>query len=151
MTPKAPLRVTSGRQKVVALDTNIFIHHFEENPVYIAFTGKLFDWIESGRVRAVTSTLTLHEILSGARKGGRPALVQAYRDLLLSFPNLEFMPFTVELTDLSSDLRARYGLRTPDAIQIATAIRGGAESFISNDESLLRVREIRVKLPERAG
>lgn len=65
-----PTRVTHERQRVFALDTNIFIYHFEENPAYVGFTQALFERIESGRVKAVASALTLHEVLTGARKAG---------------------------------------------------------------------------------
>ena len=151
MSPKVPVRVTAECQKVLALDTNIFIYHFEENPAYATYTEDLFNRIESGRVRAVTSALTLHEILTGARKAGNPELVSIYRNLLGSFPNLHFVPFDASLADISSDLRARYGLRTPDAIQVATAIHQRADTFVTNDEGLRRIKEIKITLPRAAG
>ena len=40
---------------------------------------------------------------------------------------------------LAADLRARYNLRTPDAIQIATAILTGCDAFLTNDDGLRRV------------
>lgn len=146
MNPKVPVRVTAERQKVLALDTNILIYHFEENPSYAAFTEELFERVESGRVRAITSALALHEILTGARKAGKPELVSLYRNLLGSFPNLSFVPFDVTVADISSNLRARYGLRTPDAIQVATAIHQRADAFVTNDTGLRRVKEIQVML-----
>jgi predicted nucleic acid-binding protein len=151
MSPKVPVRVTAERRKVLALDTNIFIYHFEENPVYSSYTEELFERIESGRVRAITSALTLHEILTGARKAGKPDLVSLYRNLLGSFPNLYFVPFDANVADISSDLRARYGLRTPDAIQVATAIHQRADAFVTNDEGLRRIKEIKITLPRAAG
>lgn len=149
MSPGKPVRVTAERQRIVALDTNIFIYHFEENPEYVSFTADLFEKIESGRVRAVTSVLTLHEILTGARKAGNERLVDLYRDLLGSFPNLHMIPFDADVAEISSDLRARHGIPTPDAIQIATAIRHKAETFISNDERLAHIKEIKVTVPRR--
>lgn len=151
MSPGKPVRVTTERQRILALDTNIFISHFEENPDYVSFTADLFERIESGRVRAVTSVLTLHEILTGARKAGDGKLAALYRDLLGSFPNLHMMPFDAEVADVSSDLRARYGIPTPDAIQIATAIRHKAEAFITNDARLVSVRDIKVTVPRPKG
>lgn len=149
MSPGKPVRVTAERQRIFALDTNIFIYHFEENPEYVSFTEDLFEKIESGRVRAVTSVLTLHEILTGARKAGDERLVVLYRDLLGSFPNLHIIPFDADVAEISSDLRARYGIPTPDAIQIATAIHQKAETFISNDARLARIDEIKVTVPRR--
>jgi predicted nucleic acid-binding protein len=144
-----PVRVTAERQRIVGLDTNIFIYHFEENPDYVSFTEDLFEKIESGRLRAVTSVLTLHEVLTGARKAGDGRLVSLYRDLLGAFPNLAMMPFDADVAEISSDLRARRGLRTPDAIQVATAVRHKAETFITNDERLAFLKEIRVTVPRR--
>ena len=73
-----PARVTHERQRIFALDTNIFIYHFEANPAYVGFTEALFDRIESGRVKAITSALTLHEVLTGARKAGDDRLFALY-------------------------------------------------------------------------
>ncbi len=151
MSARGARAVTWERQKVYGLDTNIFIYHFEENPAYVDFTQRLFERIESGRVRAITSTLTLHEILTGAKKAGDAMLAARYRTLLETFPNLEVVPFDAAIADLSSGLRAKYGIRTPDAIQIATALHRGAERFVTNDEGLRRIKEIRVELPGRTA
>jgi len=105
---------------------------------------------EIRRVRAITSALTLHEILTGARRAGKPDLVSLYRNLLGSFPNLYFVPFDANVADISSDLRARYGLRTPEAIQVATAIHQRADAFVTNDAGLRRVKEIQVMLARAA-
>ena len=101
-------------------------------------------------MRAITSALTLHEILTGARRAGKPDLVSLYRNLLGSFPNLYFVPFDANVADISSDLRARYGLRTPEAIQVATAIHQRADAFVTNDAGLRRVKEIQVMLARAA-
>ena len=36
------------------------------------------------------------------------------------------------------------GQKTPDAIQIATAVVGGAEALITNDVNLKKVKEIEI-------
>jgi len=46
------------------------------------------------------------------------------------------------VADLASAIRARYKLRTPDAIQLATSILKGAQAFVTNDESLKKIRGI---------
>jgi hypothetical protein len=46
-------------------------------------------------------------------------------------------------------LRARYQIRTPDAIQIAAAIDFGARLFLTNDDRVRRVTEIEVVVLER--
>jgi predicted nucleic acid-binding protein len=48
----------------------------------------------------------------------------------------------MDLADRSAELRARYRLSTPDAIQLATAIGHKATRFYGNDRGLRRVKEI---------
>jgi len=39
-------------------------------------------------------------------------------------------------------LRAKYGIRTPDALQIASAIENQASIFLYNDYNLKKIKEI---------
>ena len=44
----------------------------------------------------------------------------------------------------AADLRARYGIRLPDACQVAVALAGGATHFLTNDKRLRCVTELKV-------
>jgi predicted nucleic acid-binding protein len=77
-------------------------------------------------------------------------LVQPYRDqdegradefyaLLSTYPHLEWIAPTLELADLAARLRAQHRLRTPDALQAATAINSLATAMITNDPVFSRV------------
>ena len=48
------------------------------------------------------------------------------------------------ISERSAVLRANYGLKTPDAIQIATALHHDADFFLTNDLSLERVADLKV-------
>ena len=50
------------RQRI-GLDTNVFIYFLEDHPRYGAWCASLFDLIERGLNPAVTSTVTLLELL----------------------------------------------------------------------------------------
>ena len=41
-----------------------------------------------------------------------------------------------------ADLRAKYNLRTPDAIQVATAWVAQATAFVTTDRALTKIREV---------
>jgi predicted nucleic acid-binding protein len=41
-------------------------------------------------------------------------------------------------------ISARYSLRTPDALQVATALAAGCAALLTNDVRLQRVTELRV-------
>jgi len=59
--------------------------------------------------------------------------------LLSTYPNLNWIPPTLEIADLAAQIRALHRLRTPDALQAATAIRAQATGFITNDPVFERV------------
>ncbi|OGP29489.1 MAG: hypothetical protein A2022_08370 [Deltaproteobacteria bacterium GWF2_42_12] len=134
------------RGKTAGLATMIFIYHLEDHPKYVAATEKLFDGIEHGSCRAVTSILTLIELLIKPKREGNLIAVSDYRDLILTFPNLTVMDVDLRVSDIASDLRARYKIRMPDAIQLATAMTGGAQHFITNDDGLKKVKDINIIL-----
>lgn len=48
------------------------------------------------------------------------------------------------IAERAAALRARYTLRTPDALQIATALHAGCQGFLTNDTALRRVTDLRV-------
>jgi predicted nucleic acid-binding protein len=54
------------------------------------------------------------------------------------------LPVSVEIAEVAAQLRAAQNLRTPDAIQIATALREGATFFLTNDARLAAVQNLEV-------
>jgi len=49
--------------KIIGLDTMVFIYHFEENQLYSPLTFSIFENLEKGNFKGITSILTLLEIL----------------------------------------------------------------------------------------
>lgn len=132
------------RYSILGLDTMLFICHFEENKDYLPFTRAFFGLIEDGMIEGKTSIITRLEILVKPREKGDDILADEYKLILENFPHLEVAPVDAEIADLASSLRAKYELRTPDAIQLATSIVKGAQAFVTNDEPLKKVKEIEV-------
>ena len=79
-------------------------------------------------------------------------MAEEYRNILLQSPALNAIPLDEGIAEEAAGLRACYNLRTPDAIQVATAIRSGASWFVTNDAGLANLSEISVlvlkQLPE---
>lgn len=48
--------------------------------------------------------------------------------------------------DLATELRARHGLKTPDALHLASAIASGCDEFWSNDERLATAMDVRLRM-----
>jgi predicted nucleic acid-binding protein len=126
----------------IGLDTNIFIYFLEDHPRYGGWCASLFELIEQGQQSAVTSTVTLLELLVQPYRQQKDELAHKIYALTSTYPKLEWIPLTMPLADRAAELRARYRLSTPDAIQLATAITHKAVRFYGNDRVLQRVKEI---------
>ena len=77
---------------------------------------------------------------------GRQDLLQAYTNLLLRGANLRLESTDAQVAIRAAQLRAKYHLRTPDALHVATALEHSCQAFLTNDRDLLRVGELRVLL-----
>jgi predicted nucleic acid-binding protein len=84
--------------------------------------------------------LTLLEILVQPYRKKLDALVLKFFALLSTYPNLEWIDLDVDIADTAARLRADHRLKTPDAIQAATAICSGATGFLCNDAVFKRVK-----------
>lgn len=65
--------------------------------------------------------------------------VNKFYALLATFPHLQWAAPTLQIADIGARFRAEFNLRTPDAIQAATAIADNATGFISNDTAFKRI------------
>lgn len=65
--------------------------------------------------------------------------VDEFYGLLSTYPNLDWIAPTLEVADAAAQIRATYGLRTPDALQAATAAEAKASGLITNDPIFGRV------------
>lgn len=133
-----------SRHRKVGLDTSIFIYQVEENNEYFHFTDSIFIWLDEPRAQAITSTITLLELLVQPYRLGDIDRVNKFYALFSTFPHLEWLPPTLEIADMGARFRAEYSLRIPDAIQAATAVSGDATGFISNDTGFRRVAGLEV-------
>lgn len=126
----------------IGLDTNVFIYFLQYHSRYGAWCASLFNRIEQGKNPAVTSTITFLELLVQPYRDKKEELAQKIFALTSTYPKLEWVPVTMNVADQAAELRARYRLSTPDAIQLATAIGHKATRFYGNDRGLRRVKEI---------
>jgi len=133
-------------EKIVGLDTVVFIYLFEGDGLYGKRAERLFNEVEQGKKHAVFSCLGLIELLTGPKRRGRNDLAMQYKRFIANFPHLTITGLNENIVDTASDLRAKYNISTPDAIHLAAAIDAGAERFITNDRRLCRVKEIIVSL-----
>jgi predicted nucleic acid-binding protein len=136
------LRLFLRRHCRIALDTSVFIYQLEANVRYLALTDSIFSWMEREGHEAVTSTITMTELLVPSYRDKDEHRVDAFYGLLSTYPNLQWIAPDLETADLAAKLRAAHRLRTPDALQAATAIGARAMGFVTNDPVFERIEEI---------
>jgi len=143
------LRLLLRRHRRIAIDTSVFIYQLEANARYLALTDSVFSWVERTGHEAVTSTITMTELLVPSYRSNDEHRVDAFYGLLSTYPNLQWIAPDLETADLAAKLRAGYRLRTPDALQAATALRAKATGLITNDPIFARVGELETAILDR--
>jgi predicted nucleic acid-binding protein len=133
------LRGFLRRHRRIALDTSVFVYQLEANARYLPLTDLIFSWLERPDARALTSTITMTELLVAPYGLSDEQRVDEFYALLSTFPNLDWIAPNLEIADLAARLRAVHRLRTPDALQAGTAAYAGASALITNDAVFERV------------
>lgn len=128
--------------KRIGLDTNILIYYIEVHPVYFKKVAHFIDRIADGKATGITSYVTLLELLVKPIREKRFDLVEQYRTILTN--HLMMVQLDEYVASKAAELRAKYSIRTPDAIQLASVISKNGDVFITNDERLETVKEIKV-------
>ncbi len=128
----------------VFLDTSPVIYYFESHPTYGPLLDPIFDRLDHGSLTAVTSPVTLAEVLIQPLRDQSGELCRFYRSLVKEGRGIEFVPTGAAIAEAAARLRADHGLKLMDAIQLATAAHTRCELFLTNDAQLKRVPRPRV-------
>ncbi|MDX1998313.1 MAG: type II toxin-antitoxin system VapC family toxin [Thermoanaerobaculia bacterium] len=137
-------RRAGAEPPLLAVDSRLFVYHFEGHELFGEPAGRILAAAEEGRCRLVTSVVALLEVLVVPKRLGRTDLADRYREFFHSFPNLTVVAVDAEIAERAAALRAEHSLRTPDALHLATAETSGAAQFVSEDRRLARVEAVAV-------
>jgi predicted nucleic acid-binding protein len=132
--------MTDSEQTFVYVDANPFIYAFEgAESLAVALNG-LFAFFGKHPGMALTSELTLAEVLPKAR------VPEGYLELMVSSGIFELKPITPSILVETADYRRATMVtlpdgrqvmpRLPDAIHVVTAIRSGCRILLSTDSRL---------------
>jgi len=128
----------------LGFDTAPFIYFVERHPKYVDLMREVFRRVDNGTLSGFGSVVILTEVLTQPKRLANTTLEIEYGDLLLHGGNFNLIPIDTIIAVRAADLRARYNLRTPDALQVAAALESGCQAFLTNDTGLKRVAELRV-------
>lgn len=129
---------------LVTVDSAPIIYLLDGNSKFTPHFMPIFQDIEKGRIRAVISSVTIAEVLSGPLKQGNEVLADRYYRALTSGEGWTVHDLNSEISFLSARIRVQYRLKLPDAIQIATAIDSGSSALVTHDRDFKEMDEIPV-------
>lgn len=136
---------------IVSIDTNLFIYYFENISPWSGLVESLITR-QSPKTVIIASSLLFTELLVAPMKHHASHLVEVYTHLEQFIEHITILPFTRDIAIYSASLRAHYGISTPDAIHIATAIHGGASIFYTADKRIPHMKEIQIQqINEKEG
>ena len=128
--------------KIIGLDTSVFIYFLENNPRYGSLAQISLNGIEKGTWEGVTSTITLMEITVRPWQLENEMAAREYETVLVHFPNLSIVDVDRNVARAAAQLRAKYKVSPPDALQVAASISFGAQAFLTNDKRLSKLDEL---------
>lgn len=135
------------RAKHIGLDTMCFAYQLADDPTYSPLTHQCFSLLETNKITAATSMITVAELFVLPEKHADSVLISEYEKLLRNFPNLTIVMVDWAISRIAASLRAHYpAIHLPDAIQLAAALLHKCTIFITNDAKLRQVKEIQVKV-----
>jgi predicted nucleic acid-binding protein len=95
---------------------------------------------------AALSRLTWLECRVGPMKANDSATLASY-DAFFARTDLAWVELTRDVIELAAAIRAKHGLRTPDALQAASCLQLGADHvFLSGDRAFKRVGGLNVSV-----
>lgn len=93
----------------------------------------------------VTSRLTRMECRTRPMKTGDSTTLTAF-DTFFAGVELVLVEVTPAVVERATELRAKYNLKTPDALHYATATEAGATVFLTADRGFLRCAGVPVEV-----
>jgi predicted nucleic acid-binding protein len=134
--------ISKLKGKAIFLDTAPLIYFIEGHSEFQKSLNLLFSLIDKGEILAITSTITLLEVLVKPLRENRLDLVDKYNEILTSSKGLDICDLNISVAKEAANLRSKYNLKTPDSIQIATAKVYSTDYFITNDQQLKSITDI---------
>ncbi len=127
------------------IDTAPFVYLLEYNETLTDKTKQVFYGL-SVDTKFMTSVITYSEYCVKPKKINNQKAISEFKNLLNDL-ECDIKNIDINIADITAELRAKYQfLRTPDALQLATAIHNSCNKFITNDKKLKQITEIEIVL-----
>ncbi|MGE5528373.1 MAG: type II toxin-antitoxin system VapC family toxin [Patescibacteria group bacterium] len=139
-----PLNRIVPRDSICGIDSCLFIYLLADRAPYAEAVQPFLKAVHQGEITAITSVITLTEVLAKPEQNKQADLVRAYSLALRGIDHLQFVEIDETIARHAAHLRGVYGFRTPDALQLAAALHKQCSFFVTNDRRLQRMQELNI-------
>ena len=139
---------------MIYLDANVFIDFIEGEPAWADPLKRFFDVSSTRGGLAITSELTLAEVLAPTKaRGAHSALIKRlYMDAIVWNPAISLKPVSRSVLYDTVELRRITAHKLPDAIHVVTAIQTKCRFVVSRDAGMSRLPQgMTPVVPNEAG
>jgi predicted nucleic acid-binding protein len=130
--------------KIIFLDTAPIIYFIENHPQFSDIVEVFIEQLDQGNIQGIISPVTVAECLVNPLKNKDQKLQQDFVDFMLRQKSIRLKETDVNISIKAAQIKANYNLKLPDALQVATAIIAGCDSFLTNDKKLSRISELQI-------
>ncbi len=126
---------------LIYLDASGLIYSVERVEPYRALLEPMWERAQDGSLTIVSSFVLVIEALVKPLQDGNTEIELQYRELFASNA-VRLLDAPYQVFEDAARIRAETGLKTPDALHAATALRANCSLFITNDTDFRRVEDL---------
>jgi len=135
----------------IYLDACVIIYVIEGQPaVRDQIASRIRELGHDHALTILTSRLSRLECRVRPLREAQQGLLELY-EAFFAANDLRLLEITASVIERATDLRARHGFRTPDAIHLASAIDDGADLFLTGDLDLRRCGDLAIETVPASG
>ena len=119
----------------VCIDTNVFLNVLNRESVFYQDSKEVLNAVDLGTLEAVIPTLVIAEILTGFYTDNKDDKAEQFLSTIISNKNIEVVQLSIEIAASSAVIRAKTGMRLPDAMVMSTALHEKVDYMVTNDRN----------------
>jgi predicted nucleic acid-binding protein len=127
---------------LVLVDSAPIIYTLDGNTKFARRFARIFERHAAGELKLAVTTVTIAEVLTGPLAKDDEALASRYHAILNAWHVVEL---SSEIAASAARLRARYRLKLPDAVQVASALAIGADVLLTHDNDFAKIKGLQVQ------
>ncbi len=144
MSDTPTLRSDLADAGVVFVDAGVVALHLAGDPQYLPLTRTILGGMRDGEFAGFTSAVTVYQLLVEPFRTGHPDVAERIERLLAALPGLDIVPVSATIARQAAQVQAQVGGSLARAIQIATALSGNSEIYVTQRSTLRRIAGLRV-------